>query len=848
MVDIVTMAMAKAGSKTYTDDAIDRALTSVYKYKGQCTNAQLSSKTKKQGDVWEITDDGTFAAGTDVVYNGTSWAAMAGQIHVTVVDSLTSTSTTDALSAAMGKSLQDNKQANLVSGTNIKTINSATILGAGDIQLQTPLTSGVDYQPPLPSMTGNAGKVLKVNSAGTDVEWATDLHAEFYLDVTVTASAGTPALDGVTVTATPTSGQIIQGVTDAQGKCRLTVAQGVTYTITGAKAGYYVSSTSATISSLITTAVLTCYVLPTVTITQTGATGVITCSPTAVSQVDNSFTLLPDTSYTFSVSDVTGYFTPTSQTVSYNAGTTNSIAFTYTAKPILTVTVTGEGAENLVVSATNGTDTVTGATDTNGVAVMTLNGTGTYTVSVPSPPSGSTVDPQTVSASAGGTPSCTLTIVYAPAGYGYAAVDISISESDPASRCTYPQTITVNGATVDNSCYGFTPMAGSSGGIFTTGSWTSHGILDGIKPVSSDGGSTPTFTDADKDASTWTSGTEYFTEFPFNWLSITNDGSKIRIIFSDSDTQPDSTFQCYAHAKACDSYSNTDIEGAVSSVSRNSIMSSNNNSYFANAFHIGCFGGNVTSSNLYSKCSNTYTRSVAYANFWKYANARGGEYDCMSFQQWTYLQALFILLFKSTNSQGAHSQGLAKVGSETLSGIDTNAPLSTDNLGMAGKIGTAERMSFFWIHDLWGNYYQFIGGIWNRAQSSVYMLYYWLPRQANSRAFNNGWNAAIGSATQTDMGTDTGLTYSSSVNFIKTTAGTNTGGFAPIRTSGGSATTYWCDHGRVSADSSRAYFPRVGGIYSDSTGIVGIFYCSVGYYSADSGASYGSRLSYRGGH
>lgn len=44
------------------------------------------------------------------------------------------------------------KQATLVSATNIKTINSATILGSGNIALQTPLTAGTDYLAP----TGSA--------------------------------------------------------------------------------------------------------------------------------------------------------------------------------------------------------------------------------------------------------------------------------------------------------------------------------------------------------------------------------------------------------------------------------------------------------------------------------------------------------------------------------------------------------------------------------------------------------------------------------------------------------------------------------------------------------------------
>jgi hypothetical protein len=38
------------------------------------------------------------------------------------------------------------KQATLVSGTNIKTINSATLLDSGDIALQTPLVSGTNIK------------------------------------------------------------------------------------------------------------------------------------------------------------------------------------------------------------------------------------------------------------------------------------------------------------------------------------------------------------------------------------------------------------------------------------------------------------------------------------------------------------------------------------------------------------------------------------------------------------------------------------------------------------------------------------------------------------------------------
>lgn len=105
MVDIITYAMARH----YTDGAVDQAITSVYTYRGQCTNAQLASKPKENGAVWEITDDGTFAKGTDVVCDGSSWAAMTGQLHVAVINTLDSNDTVNALSAAMGKALNESK-------------------------------------------------------------------------------------------------------------------------------------------------------------------------------------------------------------------------------------------------------------------------------------------------------------------------------------------------------------------------------------------------------------------------------------------------------------------------------------------------------------------------------------------------------------------------------------------------------------------------------------------------------------------------------------------------------------------------------------------------------------------
>ena len=70
----------------------------------------------------------------------------------TINNTLISTSTTEALSANMGKTLQDTKQTTLVSGTNIKTVNGITLLGSGDLStIQT-------------TITGNSGTATKLET------------------------------------------------------------------------------------------------------------------------------------------------------------------------------------------------------------------------------------------------------------------------------------------------------------------------------------------------------------------------------------------------------------------------------------------------------------------------------------------------------------------------------------------------------------------------------------------------------------------------------------------------------------------------------------------------------------
>ena len=77
-----------------------------------------------------------------------------------VVDSEISATSKNPVQNKVIYSELQGKQDTLVSGTNIKTVNNTSLLGSGDITIDS-----------LPSQTGNSGKFLTTD--GTDASWAT---------------------------------------------------------------------------------------------------------------------------------------------------------------------------------------------------------------------------------------------------------------------------------------------------------------------------------------------------------------------------------------------------------------------------------------------------------------------------------------------------------------------------------------------------------------------------------------------------------------------------------------------------------------------------------------------------
>jgi hypothetical protein len=367
--------------------------------------------------------------------------------------------------------------------------------------------------------------------------------------------------------------------------------------------------------------------------------------------------------------------------------------------------------------------------------------------------------------------------------YGF---QIAISDSNPATRVSYPETIFGQ----PNGAYDIeTPASGT--GNHCLNDWEDCNLISGIHRQS--GNSTDGWTDI-PNTQAWTAGSgslDMMTYIPTWYMKMTNDGTNITVGFCK--TNIDGTWM--------------DRAGSVGTER-------------IGHFRVGCFAAYNSSSKLYSRGSVSPTVETSITKFITYAKARGTGYDIMTWYQWTYLTALAVLLYKSTDLQTAMASGYVS-GSSVQS--ETSLPFANE-YGMYGVMGTTgtTQMSFFWIQNLWGNMYQFVGGA--KTNSSCKLL----------------CQTGYSSVTESDFDVATGQGPSSSGSgYITQVSGTTDSGFFPTAFSG-SETTYFADNGSVDASS----FPLVGGYYNrgDSAGpFYAFFYSS----ATRTYSNVGARLSYR---
>lgn len=233
--------------------------------------------------------------------------------------------------------------------------------------------------------------------------------------------------------------------------------------------------------------------------------------------------------------------------------------------------------------------------------------------------------------------------------------------------------------------------------------------------------------------------------------------------------------------------------------------------------YIGAFLGYNASSKLRSLCSKQPTVNVTIGETRTLAQANGSGYDQIAFYQLTLLQCLFLIKYKSRDSQTALGMGYTKA-TDAKTGVQTGGTIAK---GMDyGETTGMQQMKFMGIEDFWGNFYYWIDGLVSSSD------YHALTATNNFNDTGSGYkdNGALGSS------------YIG--GYMKAPQGTNELGFI-IKQSGGSATTYFADYAFFDA----GYVPFFGGYWCGGSN-AGAFQLSVIYDASAADDSYCGRLMY----
>ncbi len=170
----------------------------------------------------------------------------------------------------------------------------------------------------------------------------------------------------------------------------------------------------------------------------------------------------------------------------------------------------------------------------------------------------------------------------------------------------------------------------------------------------------------------------------------------------------------------------------------------------------------------------TYTIEISDMPFYgavKHAFEAEEGYNQMPYYPLLLTQVLFVIFFKSTDSQTALGRGYVDSNEEyALTG-------GTDSKGMFfGETTGKQQMKFLGIEDYWGNKLQWIDGLVTDGSHNLLI--------GNSN-FNDGGSGYTSHASGISSNTD---------GYIGTVQGGNDKGFI-IKGGAGSTTTHYCDYG-----------------------------------------------------
>lgn len=252
---------------------------------------------------------------------------------------------------------------------------------------------------------------------------------------------------------------------------------------------------------------------------------------------------------------------------------------------------------------------------------------------------------------------------------------LTITISEPYS-IIYDKSLASNPAaclTYAGKCTGFTPMSGGSGNA-NEGSWAEGNgtLFDSIKIGYLDGS---TFVEQSKSTAYGNTLYNCFTRIPKIYQRVTQlDSNRVKLDLSLTPLPGGTLHPAF-------------IMDGVELTYKD----------------IGRYLAYKNSSKLESKSGKSPTVSTTRANFRTYAQANGSNYGLLSYYDWDLVNKLYLLAFKTFNSQSAlglgYTSGSAKVNTGGTSGKSW----------MYGKSSSGTtQVSVLGIEDWWGNLQQWI--------------------------------------------------------------------------------------------------------------------------------------------
>lgn len=374
---------------------------------------------------------------------------------------------------------------------------------------------------------------------------------------------------------------------------------------------------------------------------------------------------------------------------------------------------------------------------------------------------------------------------------------IDTTNSDPTTAVSY---------TGANASYTPASMDFSTGAI-DYGSWANSFFVKNIRPVmlKYDGTvdyelSKNDFTKkADGVTASDVSNTSYggncMIGFPQIWMKFAQDDSTHQHVYIASE-QIDDSYHCYTHY--------------------------NNNGVLLNEIYTAAFEPSNISSKLRSLADQTVCTNTVGTTMRTYAQNNGNGWDFLDMGTIQMIQMLFILMFKSRDSQTKCGGGVVGGTQMTSTGSLKDKPMfySTNNTSSSNVA-----VKFFGMENLWGNYWKWINGLCSRGN----LISYKLCNYTADGSTVIGYDPTAPSGYLT-YSTSSALKTFYNLGMPNTNAGLMwywpTSGLQPTA---GSSTTYYCD--RVKCQNMTNTFPACGcygGAYNNGAD-AGLFFADIDF-------------------